>query len=596
MAQPSYKNLLKRSRSSNDPATELEDVVQGIALACKARPASDTLFSSQFSTEVQGGRAIQDVSSLSPHLVAQIVAKDSFANNLLDHTFFSSGNIRAVTLARSPSFPFDSNKALKRWLVAERRHGERHTDHAAASRRWKYLRDYGTDNTTEKQETSNTGLLSSPPSSVNVVERATRPVSVVTDFVKKKEHVQVFSEGISAQAPSESIPSSVVLSGVLEKDVASPDVLEKDAGFSSQHQAFSKSNCAESTPGPGVEPTFVTVAQRSMRCISSDRCPQFGSLSVCGRRREMEDTYTVEPDFVLLPCDAMGGCCCADRLLCACSSFHFFGVYDGHGGTQAASFCKVRFHKALTEELIKGVRSFKKAVNGAPSEWCSRWERVMAACFLKIDEEVGGVCPSGGCSNMEGNPNCCANRITPDNVGSTAVVAVIGPCQIIVGNCGDSRAVLSRGGKAVPLSRDHKPDREDEMNRILAAGGRIIYWDGYRVGGLLAMSRAIGDRFLKQYVIAVPEVTCIQRTKEDDCLILASDGLWDAVSSEMACDIARRCLKSQRRKCAKSGNLSAEDTPAGAAAALLTKLALSRGSKDNITVIVVDLKSQFKQP
>lgn len=589
MAQPSNKNLLKRSRSSID--TELEGVVQGIAVACKARPDSDALFSFQFSTGVQGGRAIQDVSFLSPHLVAQIVAKDSFANNLLDHTFFSSGSIRAVTLARSPSFPFDSNKALKRWLVAERRHGERHIDYAAASRRWKCLTDYGTDNTTEKQETRNTGLLSS---SVNVVERATRPVSVVTDSVKEEEHVQAFSEGISSQAPLESIASSVVLPGVLERDVASPDVLEKDAGFSSQPQAFSKSNCAESTPGPGVESSSLRVAQRSMRCISSDRCPQFGSLSVCGRRREMEDTYTVEPDFVLLPCDAMGGCNCVDRLLCACSAFHFFGVYDGHGGTQAASFCKVRFHKALTEELIKGVRSFKRVVNG--SEWCSRWERVMAACFLKIDEEVGGVCPTGGCSNMEGNPNCCANPLAPDNVGSTAVVAVIGPCQIIVGNCGDSRAVLSRGGKSVPLSRDHKPDREDEMNRIVAAGGRIIYWDGYRVGGLLAMSRAIGDRFLKHYVIAVPEVTCIQRTKEDDCLILASDGLWDVVGSEMACDIARRCLKSQRRKCAKSGNLSAEDTPARTAAALLTKLALSRGSKDNITVIVVDLKSQCKQP
>lgn len=123
---------------------------------------------------------------------------------------------------------------------------------------------------------------------------------------------------------------------------------------------------------------------------------------------------------------------------------------------KASSFCKVRLHKALTEDLIKDVRSYKKSANEPPSDWSSRWRKVMEACFLKIDEEVGGVCPTGGCNTVEGNPSCCVNPIAPDNVGTTAVVAVIGPCQIIVANCGDSRAVLSRGGNVVPLSRDHK--------------------------------------------------------------------------------------------------------------------------------------------
>nr|GMC59097.1 protein phosphatase 2C 37-like [Ipomoea batatas] len=79
-----------------------------------------------------------------------------------------------------------------------------------------------------------------------------------------------------------------------------------------------------------------------------------------------------------------------------------------------------------------------------------------------------------------------------DAVGSTAVVAVVTPESIVVSNCGDSRAVLCRNGVAIPLSIDHKPDRPDEVNRIEAAGGRVIYWDGPRVLGVLAMSRAIG--------------------------------------------------------------------------------------------------------
>eukprot|EP00250_Pteridium_aquilinum_P024727 c29518_g1_i1 orf=388-2157(+) len=587
MSQPSYKNLLKRSRSSIDPVVDREEILQGIALACKARAdGGDVLFSSRFLT----GR-LQDVTSVSQ--IAKVVTENSIANKL----FFSSDNIRAVALARSPSYPFDSNKALIRWLLAGRRDGEDYKEQAGSSRRRKCTAGYGNDAGMQRNNIGKTGLPLSLSSSLNVAVSSPPPEDVNST---EPVHLQASTDCASSQISSAVSPLSDVVTGVVPMAMLASQVLEKVEESSSTivNEAQLPPDTRVSSERDVVSPTAVEtsplVARRAC-CISRDRCPQFGLLSVCGRRREMEDTHTVEPDLVLLPCDALGGCHCNNRALCACSSFHFFAVYDGHGGTQASAFCKARLHKALTEELIKDVRSYKKAVNGTIGDWSSRWRRVMEACFLKIDEEVGGICPTGECSTVEGNPNCCVNPIAPDNVGTTAVVAVIGPCQIIVANCGDSRAVLSRGGNVVPLSTDHKPDREDEMSRIFAAGGRIIYWDGYRVGGLLAMSRAIGDRFLKKYVVAVPEVTCIERTKEDECLILASDGLWDVVSSEMACDIARRRLRSQRRKCAKSDNPSAEDTPAGAAAALLTKLALSRGSKDNISVIVIDLKSYCKK-
>lgn len=41
-------------------------------------------------------------------------------------------------------------------------------------------------------------------------------------------------------------------------------------------------------------------------------------------------------------------------------------------------------------------------------------------------------------------------------VGSTAVVAVVAAAEVVVANCGDSRAVMGRGGKVLPLSSDHK--------------------------------------------------------------------------------------------------------------------------------------------
>lgn len=104
-----------------------------------------------------------------------------------------------------------------------------------------------------------------------------------------------------------------------------------------------------------------------------------------------------------------------------------------------------------------------------------------------------------------------------------------------------------------------------------------------------------GDRYLKPYVIAEPEVKCIKRTQQDECLILASDGLWDVMSNEVVCDIARRALNCKRNSSSEAeiaGATSCEDeSPAAQTAALLTKLALAKGSSDNISVVVVDLRA-----
>ncbi|KIZ03468.1 hypothetical protein MNEG_4488, partial [Monoraphidium neglectum] len=176
-------------------------------------------------------------------------------------------------------------------------------------------------------------------------------------------------------------------------------------------------------------------------------------------------------------------------------------------------------------------------------------------------------------------------------VGSTAVVAVIGRGEVHLAHCGDSRAVLCRKGAAISLTTDHKPDRSDEAARVKASGGRVVFKAGtHRVMGLLAMSRALGDHFLRPYVIADPEITSFQRSSDDELLILATDGLWDVFAAQEAVNLA---LRSAQRARARGASRTAA---CRVASGVLMRAAVTRGSRDNITVVVVDLKQEHGPP
>lgn len=305
----------------------------------------------------------------------------------------------------------------------------------------------------------------------------------------------------------------------------------------------------------------------------------YGAVSVIGRRREMEDAFAVALSFLASDPSSPGAKDGGEQ------EQDFFAVYDGHGGARVAEACRERMHVVLAEEV--GLR------RGVGSDL--RWEEAMAACFARVDGEVTGgfAPPPKPPPQAAADDDAGAGDLPYRTVGSTAVVAVVGQRRIVVANCGDSRAVLSRGGVAVPLSTDHKPDRPDEMQRVEAAGGRVINWNGYRVLGVLATSRSIGDYYLKPYVSAEPEVTVVDRTEQDEFLILASDGLWDVVSNEVACKIARNCLSG---RAASKFPESVAGRTAADAAALLTELAMSRGSRDNISVVVVELQRLKRSP
>eukprot|EP00923_Selenidium_pygospionis_P047357 GHVN01081749.1.p1 GENE.GHVN01081749.1~~GHVN01081749.1.p1 ORF type:complete len:379 (+),score=92.14 GHVN01081749.1:1165-2301(+) len=139
----------------------------------------------------------------------------------------------------------------------------------------------------------------------------------------------------------------------------------------------------------------------------------------------------------------------------------------------------------------------------------------------------------------------------PDENGATATVAafvsgLIGkPNYLIVANAGDSRVVLSRDGRAVAMSVDHKPTNESEHQRIVAAGGLVC---DERVDGNLNLSRSLGDLEYKrnyllfpeaQKITSFPDVRVIEITDEDEFCILACDGIWDRMTNQKAVSFVR---------------------------------------------------------
>lgn len=141
---------------------------------------------------------------------------------------------------------------------------------------------------------------------------------------------------------------------------------------------------------------------------------------------------------------------------------------------------------------------------------------------------------------------------------------------------GDSRAVLAQGGKAVRLTRDHKPTLPDEEKRIRDVGGKIDEDDSgtVRVNGILACSRALGDPELKNpnVVSPIPELKTVTLTPRHSMLVIGSDGVFDYWSDQALVDFL-----------SKHGAREGSD-------AALKKRESDRGrSKDNATIIVVKL-------
>jgi serine/threonine protein phosphatase PrpC len=255
----------------------------------------------------------------------------------------------------------------------------------------------------------------------------------------------------------------------------------------------------------------------------------FAACSMQGWRTSMEDAHVAELDLD------------SDKSA-------FFGVYDGHAGTDVAIYTSRFLHKnvaataaykskdyttALKEGFLKTDADLRK--DEGISE-CSRIRREVARSKQGSDED-----------DEDDDVDDDAGQLTES--GSTAVTVLLAGKDLYCANAGDSRAVISRKGVAVGLSDDHKPFHDVEKARIEKAGGFV---EDKRVNGTLAVARAMGDFAFKQetqmtaeeqQVTCDPEIRHFTLEQGDEFIVLACDGIWDMLNNQQVVDLVSERLK-----------------------------------------------------
>eukprot|EP00735_Rhodelphis_limneticus_P012663 TRINITY_DN597_c0_g1::TRINITY_DN597_c0_g1_i1::g.10527::m.10527 TRINITY_DN597_c0_g1::TRINITY_DN597_c0_g1_i1::g.10527 ORF type:complete len:497 (+),score=38.24,sp/Q0JL75/P2C07_ORYSJ/37.10/2e-29,PP2C/PF00481.16/1.2e-05,PP2C/PF00481.16/3.1e-42,SpoIIE/PF07228.7/1.4,SpoIIE/PF07228.7/0.012,PP2C_2/PF13672.1/0.0017 TRINITY_DN597_c0_g1_i1:173-1663(+) len=177
--------------------------------------------------------------------------------------------------------------------------------------------------------------------------------------------------------------------------------------------------------------------------------------------------------------------------------------------------------------------------------------------------------------------------------GTTALCVYTCGELLYVANAGDTRCVLrnSESRKALRLSKDHKPSEECERRRIETEGGLISQVVGSvpRVAGEIAVSRAlVTDRLRKQGIVFKPHIHVRRIQKDDEFLLLASDGLWDKVKDDNAVFFVNSDLR--------NNSSVAPDARVRCATRNLVERAYKQNSTDNISVICVHLKPDALLP
>ncbi|KAG2723612.1 hypothetical protein I3843_02G155800 [Carya illinoinensis] len=228
----------------------------------------------------------------------------------------------------------------------------------------------------------------------------------------------------------------------------------------------------------------------------------------------------------------------------------FVGIYDGHGGPEAAQF--------INDHLFNNIKKFTSENQGMSAD-------IINKAFLATEEEFLSLVKNQWLSKPQ-----------IASVGSCCLVGIICSGLLYIANAGDSRVVLARQEKAVKvfkavqLSCEHNASMEsvrEELHSLHPNDPQIVVLkhEVWRVKGIIQVSRSIGDAYLKKaefnrepllskfrlpkpfhepILKAEPTILVQKLYPGDQFLIFASDGLWENLSNQEAVDIVQSCPRS----------------------------------------------------
>ncbi|EDU42983.1 protein phosphatase 2C isoform beta [Pyrenophora tritici-repentis Pt-1C-BFP] len=366
---------------------------------------------------------------------------------------------------------------------------------------------------------------------------------------------------------------------------------KSDAALSVPQGSLNNS-AGESAPGPRSTFRVGVTEDKNKKC-----------------RRTMEDTHAYLYNFLSTPAPSYG----ADKVRSVSDASStlsdpssqavvetdngYFAIFDGHAGTFAADWCGKKLHLILEETIRKNPNTpipelldqtftvVDQQLEKLPlkNSGCTaviavlRWEdrvpnsQSSTGSVLFAPAAVSAIKHAGE-GEVKDGADAAASASASEPVAEQQVEARLRneasrQRVLYTANVGDARIVLCRNGRALRLSYDHKGSDENEGRRVASAGGLIL---NNRVNGVLAVTRALGDAYMKDLVTGHPYTTeTVIQADQDEFLILACDGLWDVCSDQEAVDLVRQVHDPQE------------------ASKKLVDYALARFSTDNLSCMVV---------
>ncbi len=321
-------------------------------------------------------------------------------------------------------------------------------------------------------------------------------------------------------------------------------------------QGSLNNSAGESSPGPRSTFRVGVTEDKNKKC-----------------RRTMEDTHAYLYNFLstpapLLSTDDSSKSAASTEQPSAMGSDHsvgtssnvvetdngYFAIFDGHAGTFAADWCGKKLHILLEGNMRKNPNTpVPELLDQTFTEVDQQLEKLplknsgctAVVAVLRWEDRIPNSHSATGstaiapatAAAVKAASETAPNPPYPSERNSVHSVAV--PAQaklqesssrqrvLYTANVGDARIVLCRNGKALRLSYDHKGSDENEGKRVANAGGLIL---NNRVNGVLAVTRALGDAYMKDLVTGHPYTTeTVIQPDIDEFLILACDGVRNAL-------------------------------------------------------------------